>query len=217
MFIFKTRYPYIGGQKIPLNYYSMLYPQLERVWRELVEYLDRNGIKYRRDLHNLEIIVDRDKAVETLAMIHRSFMYVTGVYEGETTDRRLFMKHLWSRYVPGMIKELEGLINSLKNRDLGKAYSHAYNSLLIVAETEIMHAVTGGRIDRLIFEMLHGNIPQTFIETYLLSVYGAKTVEKIASKIYNMIIEDAGKVVNVLKVNKRMVERVEDHSISLEE
>ncbi len=218
MFVFKTRYPYIGGQKIPLNYYSMLYPQLERVWRELVEYLDRNNISYRKDLHNLEIVVDRGKAVETLAMIHRSFMDVEGYYRGERIDRRIFLKHLWDKYVPSMINELEQLAESLRRNDLDSAYKHAYNALRIVAETEVIHAETGGGINRSIFEMLHGNIPQTFINTYLLASYGSRTVEKIAPKIYDMIIEDAVKVVAVLRANRRMVERVgEDNSAGIRE
>ncbi len=218
MFRFKTFYPYIGGKKLSLNYYSILYPQLEKSWKKLVEYLEKENIEYRKDLHNLEITIkDEEKAVKTLSLIHRSFMDVKGYYQGEVIDRRIFHKHLWKKYIPEMINALEKLAENIRMGNHSEAYKIACKMLDIIAETEIKHAMTGGEINRTIFEMLHGNIPQTFVNTYTLVINGAKSVEKIAPRIYELIAEDSLKIAMVLKMNKKMVDRVEAHRTSIEE
>ncbi len=205
MYVLRTRYPYMGSIRIPLNYYSLLYTQLEAIWKELIMFLDENGVEYEKNMHNLELRVPGEIVVEVLTRLHQSFMRVEGYYDGEKLERRLFLKHLWEEYNPSMISALEGLIDSINRKNYHEGYRHAVSALEAISAAEAAHAITGGRINQLLFNMLHGSIPQTYTNTYLLVEHGSELTRRIASRVYESVREDAEKVLTVLKVNKLVI------------
>ncbi len=207
MYVLRTKYPYIGDTRIPLNYYSLLYIQLEAIWKELLAFLDELGISYEKKMHNLKLVVDDENIASVLSRLHQSFMQVEGYYDGAKIDRKHFLKHLWEEYNPKMIDSLEGLVGSIKSGNYDSGYEYAFKALDTISRAEAMHAKTGGRIDNIIFNMLHGPIPQTYTNTYLLVKHGSETTRRIADKIYDSVMMDAEKVLTVLKVNMLMVEK----------
>jgi hypothetical protein len=207
MLILKTESPYIGDVKIPLHY-SLLYPQLIRIWKELISYLDTEGVSYRVNRHNLELHISVNRASKILARIHMSFMIVNGYYEGDFKERSFYTKKLWRVYIPGIINGLENMVVAIGNKNYDEAYNEASMLITLISQAEVDHAITGGIINQTIFYMLHGQIPQTYTNTYLLAAYGSEQVKHVVSKVYESIVNDAVKTIRILKTNRRMVENL---------
>ncbi len=211
MFIYKTFFPYIGGEKIPLHYYSLLYRELELVWKDLIKFIEENEIEYEAKKHNLSLkINEHELADETLYRIHTSFMIVYGSYKGEEfLPRKIYTEYLLKNYAVEFSSYLSKMINYIENGEYDNAYREAVNALKIVARTENVYAMTGRKIDQLLFEMLHGNIPQTYTNTYILAEKGSKLVRNIAKEIYDSIVSSAKQVVYALKMNIKIIEDME--------
>ena len=209
MYIYYGFFPYIGGKKIPLHYYTLLYPQLESIWRELVEYIRNMGIEYSVDKHNIEIRVDEKYANDILTRLHASYMLVEGVYEGEPIEHSDYLRFLWKNYSVEYSKLLLKLAEFIENDEYDGAYVVALEALRKVAETENIYAKTKRRINHMLFEMLNGGIPQTFINTYQLAVRKAAFIENIAKPIYASVADMARRVGLMLRKNVELMDKVE--------
>lgn len=209
MYIYYGLFPYMGSNKLPLHYYTLLYPQLISIWKELIEYMESMGFKYSIDKHNIEVEVEDKYSNELLAKIHASYMIVEGVYEGEYIDHNTYLHFLWKNYSVEYSNLLLKLADFIRDRDYENAYIIALKALYKVAETENMYAKTGRRINQMLFEMLHGNIPQTYINTYQLIIRKAPISEDIAHQVYISIADVARKTGLMLFKNAELMNKVE--------
>jgi len=208
MYIYKTYFPYIGGEKIPLHYYSLLYQQLDMIWKELISFLKEKGVKHNIDRRNLEIkVADKKLADKILAKLHTSFMIVEGAYEGEYLEHKEYLNYLYEEYSRNLSKSLFDLVEYINRKEYKEAFQAAYKALETIAATENVYMMTGRRLNHMVFEMLHGNIPQTYTNTYLLAVKGSKIVEKIAPRIYLSVAESAYRAALILKANVKIMDR----------
>lgn len=201
-------FPYIGGVKVPLHYYSLLYPQLDSVWRDLLSYLDESGVKYSVDKRDLEIIVDDSLADDVLTRIHRSFMMVEGYYDGEKISHGSYIEYLLREYIVEFTNTLHDLATRIENEKYDKAFESALNALRIVSSTENKYAKTGRVVNQLVFEMLHGHIPQTYINTYLLVSKGSRVVEEFAEQIYRQVAQTARETIAILRMNIEVLKNI---------
>ena len=212
MYIYHGFFPYMGGNKIPLHYYTLLYPQLHSVWEELVEYLRSIGAKLEIDKHNIVVKVKDMDADDVLAKLHSSYMVVEGYYDGELIDYNEYLRFLWKEYSVRYSSMLLRLADFVEKRDYERAYVIALEAIKEVAHAENLYARTGRRIDHMLFEMLNGGIPQTFINTYQLVSRNAPLVSNITESIYESLIESARRIGRTLKKNVELMDKVEKTS-----
>lgn len=212
MFIYTARYPYIGEEKIPIHYYSLLYRQLESIWKDLVNYLKENNIEYETIRHDIIVKVSGKLADETLARLHISFMNIYGLYEGEKISYREYLNYLRRDYSVSLSYLFIQLHDLIINEEYDKAYDTALSSIKKIAETENMYAKTGRRVDQFLFEMLHGNIPQTYTNTYLLLIKGSDIVSSFAKEIFIEVAEKSYQIGLLLKKNVELMNKADSRS-----
>lgn len=211
MYVYTARYPYIGSEKIPLHYYSLLYRQLESIWNDLINFLRENNVEHEVNRHDVAVKVDDSLANEVLTRLHISFMNIYGFYEGERLEYREYLNHLRRNYSVLVSNLFIQLYDSITNEDYDRAYETAVSSIRIIAETENTCARTGRRIDQLLFEMLHGNIPQTYTNTYLLLIKGSEIVSGFAKQVFREVAEKSYEIGLLLKKNVELMSKVEKH------
>lgn len=209
MYIYTAQYPYIGGEKIPLHYYSLLYRQLESIWSDLVNYLKESNVEFETSRHDIVVKVNDSLADEVLTKLHISFMNIYGFYEGEKINYRDYLNYLHKNYSISLSNLLIKLYDLITNEDYDRAYEVAIFSIRKIAETENTCAKTGRRIDQFLFEMLHGNIPQTYTNTYLLLIKGSDIVSSFAKQIFREVAEKSYQVGLLLKMNVELMNKAE--------
>jgi len=209
LYIYKGYFPYIGGERIPQNYYIVLYYQLNRIWSELVDYLKHTGVNYSVDKKIIEVTVDDDLSTDILVKLYTSFMMVEGEYIGDLITSREFLNHLFKTYSYDYSAKLLELHDFIREKSYDEAYTTAVEALRIVSYTVNTYAKTGRRINQLLFDMLYGNIPQTFINTYTLQSLNAPLSRDEAVKIYEAVAENARRIGLLLRKNYELMSRAE--------
>lgn len=212
MYTYIARYPYISGEKIPLHYYSLLYRQLESIWKELVNYLRENNIEHEIKRHDIIVKTDNSLADDVLTRLHVSFMDIHGFYKGDRLEYREYLEFLRKNYSVSISNLFIQLHDLILNENYDKAFDIAMVSIRKIAETENLCARTGRRIDQLLFEMLHGNIPQTYTNTYLLLIKGCEIVGGFAKQIFLEVAEKSYQIGLLFKKNIELMNKVEDVS-----
>ncbi len=198
-------FPYIAGEKMPLHYYSMLYPYLDSIWREAIGSL--------RDLCGFERVGRRGVLVEcgdpedyssVLLVLHTSFFDIDGWLRGRAFfDRRRYLVYLSRVYGPRMAAALRRLAERVAAGDLAGGYEAAVEAVRVAADAETMNVMSGGRVNYVYFHMLHGGIPVTYINTWRLSAAGAEPVKRISGEIYRSVVEEAVLAARKLEVVSR--------------
>ncbi len=203
-------FPTIAGRRIPIQYYSLLYPYLDRIWSKAYSDLgDICGVERR----NRDLFIrcnDHDLFVEALVILHTSFFTVNGYYNGEPVDRRRYAEFLINSYRPRLSRLFTMLASSIRSGDYGTAYNYALEAVHVISEAEVLYVEVGGSINQLYFEMLHGGIPVTYTNTWRLVEEGAEIVKNLAPQIYSSVGVEAERVARLLKA---MVVRIEEDSI----
>ncbi len=196
-FVLSTVFPTIAGEKIPLHYYSLLYPYLNKIWSKAYSTL-RSYCSVEAMNKDLFIECSGGEIVDALVVLHSSFFTVNGFYTGEYIDRREFLRYLVKTYRPRLATALGRLASSIRGSDYDKAYEYAVEALRAIAGAEKLHMETGGRLNQLYFDMLHGGIPVTFINTWRLCREEAAIVKKIAPEIYSSVAEESERTSRIL-------------------
>ncbi len=205
MLIATGDFPFIAGTRVPLHYYSMLYPYFDSIWREsfsslseicMVEKTGRRGIVFTCE--------DPEVFSQGLVIMHTGFFVVNAWMRGDPFfDRKRYLEYLNEVYRPRMARALRALAEKIRAGDYRGAFEAALDALRVVADTETMNILSGGSVNQLYFEMLYGGIPVTYTNTWRLGEAGADVVKRISGEIYNSVMEEALLVARKLEVVAR--------------